>query len=84
MEYDRFNRRISVVNLLTMRGMNLFIAAPLCALIVALFSELPLFPQLAGEGQANFVGNYMAGFSGFVQSWYLMFYLVQFWKSDGR
>ncbi|OOE03559.1 citrate transporter [Anoxybacillus kestanbolensis] len=60
---------------LTMRGMNLFIAAPLCALIVALFSELPLFPQLAGEGQANFVGNYMAGFSGFVQSWYLMFLL---------
>ncbi|MCL6586309.1 MAG: GntP family permease [Anoxybacillus sp.] len=60
---------------LTMRGMNLFIAAPLCALIVALFSGLPLFPQLVGEGEANLVGNYMAGFSGFIQSWYLMFLL---------
>ncbi|GMB08970.1 GntP family permease [Thermolongibacillus altinsuensis] len=60
---------------LTMRGMNLFIAAPLCALLVAVFSELPLFPQLVNEGQANLVGNYMAGFSGFVQSWYLMFLL---------
>ncbi|MGX1900601.1 GntP family permease [Thermolongibacillus altinsuensis] len=60
---------------LTMRGMNLFIAAPLCALLVAVFSELPLFPQLVNEGQANLVGNYMSGFSGFVQSWYLMFLL---------
>ncbi|MCZ0756114.1 GntP family permease [Anoxybacillus sp. J5B_2022] len=60
---------------LTMRGMNLFIAAPLCALIVAVLSGLPLFPQLVGEGEANFVGNYMAGFSGFIQSWYLMFLL---------
>lgn len=60
---------------LTMRGMNLFIAAPLCALIVAVLSGLPLFPQLAGEGEANFVGNYMAGFSGFIQSWYFGFRL---------
>ncbi|MBM7704853.1 GntP family permease [Metabacillus iocasae] len=60
---------------LTMRGMNLLIAGPLCALFVALFSGLPLFPQLVGEGEANFVGNYMSGFTGFVASWYLMFLL---------
>ncbi|WP_077619140.1 GntP family permease [Bacillus sinesaloumensis] len=59
----------------TMRGMNLLIAGPLCALFVAVFSGLPLFPQLAGEGEANFVGNYMSGFSSFVTSWYLMFLL---------
>ncbi|KKI88839.1 citrate transporter [Bacillus sp. SA1-12] len=60
---------------LTMRGMNLLVAGPLCALFVALFSGLPLFPQLVGKGEANFVGNYMTGFSGFIASWYLMFLL---------
>ncbi|MBS2770430.1 GntP family permease [Anoxybacillus rupiensis] len=60
---------------LTMRGMNLFIAAPLCALLVAVLGGLALFPQQVGEGEASFVGNYMAGFSSFIQSWYLMFLL---------
>ena len=58
---------------LTMRGMNLFIAGPLSALVVALTSGMPLFPQLVKEGEANFVGNYMSGFTGFIASWYLMF-----------
>lgn len=60
---------------LTMRGMNLLVVGPLSALFVAIFSGMPLFPQLAGEGEANLVGNYMTGFSGFVTSWYLMFLL---------
>ncbi|WP_108670616.1 GntP family permease [Peribacillus acanthi] len=60
---------------LTMRGMNLLIVGPLSALVVALFSGLPLFPQLVGEGEANLVSNYMSGFSGFVTAWYLMFLL---------
>ncbi|WP_153125887.1 GntP family permease [Peribacillus tepidiphilus] len=60
---------------LTMRGMNLLIVGPLSALFVAVFSGLPLFPQLVGEGEANLVGSYMTGFSGFVTSWYLMFLL---------
>ncbi|MGM0874979.1 MAG: GntP family permease [Bacillota bacterium] len=60
---------------LTMKGMNLLVAGPLCALFVAVLSGLPLFPQLVGEGEANLVGNYMAGFSGFIASWYLMFLL---------
>jgi H+/gluconate symporter-like permease len=60
---------------LTMRGMNLLVAGPLCALFVALLSGLPLFPQLAEEGAANFVGNYMGGFASFVTAWYLMFLL---------
>jgi H+/gluconate symporter-like permease len=58
---------------LTMRGMNLLIAAPLSALFVTLLNGLPLFPQLAEEGAANFLTNYMTGFSGFIASWYLMF-----------
>lgn len=58
---------------LTMRGMNLLIAAPITALLVALFNGLPVFPQLAPEGAANFLTNYMTGFTGFIASWYLMF-----------
>ncbi|QED49020.1 GntP family permease [Cytobacillus dafuensis] len=60
---------------LTMRGMNLLVVGPLSAIFVAVFSGMPLFPQLAAEGEANLVGNYMSGFSGFVTSWYLMFLL---------
>lgn len=60
---------------LTMRGMNLLIAAPLSALFLAVLSGLPIFPQLVAEGEASFVGDYMDGFSGFVASWFLMFLL---------
>ncbi|WP_257348547.1 GntP family permease [Pseudalkalibacillus decolorationis] len=66
---------LALLIILTMRGMNLLIVAPFCALFVAVLSGLPLFPQLAGEGEANLVGNYMAGFSGFVAAWFLMFLL---------
>ncbi|AWL11782.1 putative transporter YxjC [Saliniradius amylolyticus] len=55
---------------LTIRGMNLFIAAPLCALIVALTSGIPVF-----SGEINFVEAYMNGFSGFIASWFFMFLL---------
>ncbi|MCM3568957.1 GntP family permease [Neobacillus mesonae] len=58
---------------LTMRGMNLLIAAPLSALFVTILNGIPLFPQLAKEGAANFLTDYMTGFSGFIASWYLMF-----------
>ena len=58
---------------LTMRGMNLLIAAPLTALFVAILNGLPLLPQLATEGTVNFLTNYMTGFTGFIASWYLMF-----------
>ncbi|PFG03242.1 GntP family permease [Bacillus sp. es.036] len=60
---------------LTMKGMNLLVAGPLCAIVVAVLSGLPLFPQLVKEGAPNFVGSYMGGFSGFVASWFPMFLL---------
>jgi len=60
---------------LTMRGMNLFIATPLCALLVGLSSGLPLAEPLAGAGQPNFVSAYMAGFTGFIGNWFFMFLL---------
>lgn len=55
---------------LTIRGFNLFIAAPLCAVIVALCSGLPVF-----LGNNNFISSYMNGFSGFIASWFFMFLL---------
>ena len=60
---------------LTIRGMNLLIAAPLSALVLAVVSGLPLFPQLVESDEDSFVSTYMAGFSGFVASWFLMFLL---------
>ena len=44
---------------LTIRGMNLFIAAPLCALVVAITNNIGVF-----AGDVNFVQTYMSGFSG--------------------
>jgi H+/gluconate symporter-like permease len=66
---------LALLIFLTMRGMNLLVVGPISAIFVAVFSGMPLFPQLAAEGEANLVGNYMTGFSGFVTAWYLMFLL---------
>ncbi len=60
---------------LAMRNWNLLLAAPVCALLVALCSNLSLFPQTAGAGAASWLGSYMDGFSGFVTSWFFMFLL---------
>lgn len=60
---------------LTMRGVELLIAAPLCALLVAATSGFALFPQLAAEGAPSFTTAYMSGFVGFVQTWFFMFLL---------
>jgi H+/gluconate symporter-like permease len=60
---------------LTMRGVELLLAAPLCALLVAVTSGFELFPQLAAEGVPSFTGAYMTGFTGFVTSWFFMFLL---------
>lgn len=60
---------------LTMRGMSLFVATPLCALIVALTSDIALLPPLAGDGQVNLVTQYMDGFTGFIASWFFIFLL---------
>ncbi|MFD2632213.1 GntP family permease [Idiomarina piscisalsi] len=56
--------------ILTLRGMNLFISAPLCAVVVALCSGVPLF-----TGDVNFVSAYMDGFASFVAAWFFMFLL---------
>lgn len=66
---------LALLIVLTMRGVELLIAAPLCALLVALTSGFHLFPQLASEGLPSFTGAYMSGFTGFVAAWFFMFLL---------
>lgn len=61
---------LALLIILTVRGTNLFIAAPLCALLVALTSGFPVF-----IGDVNFVDLYMQGFSGFIAAWFFMFLL---------
>ncbi|WP_286272250.1 GntP family permease [Thalassotalea hakodatensis] len=56
--------------ILTMRGMNLFISAPLCALFVALTNGMTLL-----TGDVHFVSTYMSGFTSFIAAWFFMFLL---------
>lgn len=58
---------------LTVRGVNILIAAPLCAAVVAATSGIALLPPLADEGRADFVSAYMDGFTGFLATWFFMF-----------
>lgn len=66
---------LALLIVLTMRGMSLFVATPLCALVVALTSDIALLPPLAADGDANLITQYMAGFTGFIASWFFIFLL---------
>lgn len=66
---------LALLIVLTMRGVDLLLAAPICALLLALSFGLPLFPQTAAEGAANFTTGYMGGFSSFIASWFFVFLL---------
>jgi H+/gluconate symporter-like permease len=66
---------LALLIVLTMRGVELLIAAPLCALLVAMTSGFALFPTLAIAGAPNFTDAYVEGFVGFVRSWFFMFLL---------
>ncbi|MCX2980406.1 GntP family permease [Halieaceae bacterium IMCC14734] len=63
---------LALLTVLALRGWNLFIAAPLCALLIAFSGNIPVLPS--GDGIA-FVTTYMDGFAGFVGAWFLMFLL---------
>lgn len=65
---------LALLVVLTLRGVSLFLATPVCALIIALTSGIALLPPLAENGSA-LTSLYMEGFSGFIQNWFLMFLL---------
>lgn len=58
---------------LTVRGLNILIAAPFCAAIVAASSGLAWLP--VGGIEANYVSAYTNGFTGFFADWFFMFLL---------
>ncbi len=66
---------LALLIVLTMRGVELLIAAPLCALLVALTSGFVVFPQLAVAEAPSFTAAYMQGFVSFVTAWFFMFLL---------
>jgi H+/gluconate symporter-like permease len=66
---------LALLVVLTIRGMTLFVATPLCALLVALTSGIALLPPLAVEGAPDLVSSYMQGFTGFIAAWFFMFLL---------
>ncbi len=59
--------------ILTIRGMNLMIAAPFCAILVALTGNIPLIPEVTEK--LSLITTYMEGFAGFLESWFFMFLL---------
>jgi H+/gluconate symporter-like permease len=60
---------------LTIRGLNILIAAPISAAIVAATSGLAWMPPFAAEDAPDFATAYMAGFTSFFADWFLMFLL---------
>ncbi len=66
---------LALLIILTIRGMNLFIAAPLCAAIVGITNGMPFFGGKEEVDGSYFVATYMSGFTGFIASWFFMFLL---------
>ncbi|MFJ7951680.1 GntP family permease [Lysinibacillus sp. NPDC096418] len=58
---------------LTVKGVNILIAAPFSALFAGLLSGIVIFPQIAAEGETSIITGYMGSFTSFVSSWWLMF-----------
>ncbi len=64
---------LALLVILTIRGMNLMIAAPFCAIMVALTGNLPIIPDV--NDTQSFITVYMDGFAGFLGAWFFMFLL---------
>lgn len=60
---------------MTVRGVNILLAGPIAAALVALTSGIAWLPPLAAQGAPDFATAYMAGFTGFFADWFLMFLL---------
>lgn len=60
---------------MTVRGVNILIAGPVAAAIVAATSGVAWLPPLAAEGAPDFATSYMTGFTGFFADWFFMFLL---------
>ena len=66
---------LALLMFLAMRGWSILVAGPLCALIVALTSAVPLLPPLADDGAKAFTTLYMAGFTAVFAKFFIVFLL---------
>lgn len=66
---------LALLIFLSVRGLSILIAAPLCAALVAATSEIAWMPPLAAPGAPDFMTAYMAGFTSFFADWFIMFLL---------
>ena len=57
---------------MTVKGVNILIAGPVAAAIVAATSGLAWLPPLAAEGAPDFATTYLDGFVGFFKSWFFI------------
>lgn len=60
---------------MTVRGVNILIAGPVAAAIVAATSGIAWLPPLAAADAPDFATAYMDGFVSFFKSWFFMFLL---------
>ena len=60
---------------MTVRGVNILIAGPVAAAIVAATSGIAWLPPLAETDAPDFATSYMAGFTRFFADWFFMFLL---------
>ncbi len=60
---------------MTIRGVNILIAGPVAAAVVALTSGIAWLPPLAAGDAPDFATSYMDGFVGFFADWFFIFLL---------
>ncbi|PHR62587.1 MAG: citrate transporter [Robiginitomaculum sp.] len=66
---------LALLVFLAMRGMSILVAAPICAILLAITSGIALIPTRADPEQVYFVTTYMSGFVSFFAAWFPMFLL---------
>ena len=66
---------LALLVVMAMRGWSILIAAPLCAIIVAISAGIALLPATASAGAEDFTSTYMSGFTGFVSKFFIVFLL---------
>ena len=66
---------LALLVLLTVRGVNIVIAAIVSACVVAASADVAFLPPLAPAGAPDLATAYMGGFTGFFADWFPMFLL---------
>ncbi|MGF1469293.1 MAG: GntP family permease [Sandaracinaceae bacterium] len=66
---------LALLIVLTVRGMSILVAAPLCATLVAATAGIAMLPPLAADGAPDLMTAYMGGFTSFMGDWFPMFLL---------